>query len=136
MGCLPNPGIAPVPPIASPRRSPRPGGNRRGSGLWRPIRRRRFRSSTVGFAVRHPLIYRKRIDKVEDARPGDLVAVYGPGEQLLGYGLYNPRSEIAVRMLFAGPSCPTTPAGRPDWRKRSGSAAKCFAWTKRPTPTG
>ena len=60
----------------------------------------------VGFAVRHPLVYRKRIDKVEDARPGDLVAVYGPGEQLLGYGLYNPRSEIAVRMVFSGAELP------------------------------
>ncbi len=61
---------------------------------------------SVGFAVRHPLVYRKRIDKVEDARAGDLVAVYGPGDQLLGYGLYNPRSEIAVRMVFAGPELP------------------------------
>ena len=60
----------------------------------------------VGFAVRHPLVYRKRIDKVEAARPGDLVAVYGTGEQLLGYGVYNPRSEIAVRMLFAGRELP------------------------------
>jgi 23S rRNA (cytosine1962-C5)-methyltransferase len=51
-------------------------------------------------------LYRKRIDKVEKARPGDLVAVYGPKERLLGYGLYNPRSEIAVRMIFYGPELP------------------------------
>jgi len=52
------------------------------------------------------LLYRKRIDRAEKARPGDLVAVYGPGEQLVGYGLYNPQSEIAVRMLFAGADLP------------------------------
>jgi 23S rRNA (cytosine1962-C5)-methyltransferase len=60
----------------------------------------------VGFRPRHPAIYRKRIDKVEGARAGDLVAVYGPGEELLGYGLYNPRSELAVRMLFRGAELP------------------------------
>ncbi len=60
----------------------------------------------VGFTVRHPLIYRKRLDKIDHARAGDLVAVYGPGQQLLGYGLYNPRSEIAVRMLFQGADLP------------------------------
>lgn len=59
------------------------------------------------------------------ARAGDLVAVYhepddagadagsatvsrpvGTGGDLLGYGLYNPRSEIAVRMLRYGPQLP------------------------------
>jgi len=54
----------------------------------------------------HPLLYRKRVERVERARPGDLVAVYGPGDHLLGYGLYNPRSEIAVRMLFTGRDLP------------------------------
>ena len=33
---------------------------------------------------RHPLLYRKRIDRIEKARPGDLVAVYGPGEHVAG----------------------------------------------------
>jgi 23S rRNA (cytosine1962-C5)-methyltransferase len=59
-------------------------------------------------AIRHPLVYRKRIRRVDAAaRPGDMVAVYCPREndgeshsaELLGYGLYNPKSEIAVRML-------------------------------------
>ena len=54
----------------------------------------------------HPFRYRKRIDRVEKARPGDLLAVYGPNDRVLGYGLYNPRSEIAVRMLFYGESLP------------------------------
>ena len=54
----------------------------------------------------HPFLYRKRIDKIAKARAGDLVAVYGPQDQLLGYGLFNPRSEVAVRMLFYGPDLP------------------------------
>src|SRR5687768_15320887 len=48
----------------------------------------------------NPTVYRKRIDEVErTARPGDLVAVHDDDEKLLGYGLYNPKSEIAVRMV-------------------------------------
>jgi 23S rRNA (cytosine1962-C5)-methyltransferase len=58
----------------------------------------------------HPFLYRKRIRKVDrSARPGDLVAVYHGEEeaaQLLGYGLYNPHAEIAVRMLRHGPDLP------------------------------
>ena len=65
----------------------------------------------IGVAVvrsmgRHPLLYRKRVKRLEKARAGDLVAVYGPAEELLGYGLCNPRSEILVRMLFYGPELP------------------------------
>jgi 23S rRNA (cytosine1962-C5)-methyltransferase len=66
----------------------------------------------------HPLLYRKRITRCDDARPGDLVAVYGPNDALLGYGLYNPRSEIAVRMLFPGPELPD--AAR--WQQKLDSA--------------
>ncbi len=61
-------------------------------------------------ATRYPLIYRKRIDDVErGARPGDLVAVYAPdgsGERLLGFGLYNPKSEITVRVVRHGDTPP------------------------------
>jgi 23S rRNA (cytosine1962-C5)-methyltransferase len=54
----------------------------------------------------HPILYRKRVAKVDaGARAGDLVAVY-EGEQLRGYGIYNPRSEIAVRMLRFEPALP------------------------------
>ncbi|MCE9547705.1 MAG: hypothetical protein K8T25_19720, partial [Planctomycetia bacterium] len=60
-------------------------------------------------ATRSPVIYRKRIDRIDSARPGDLVAVYGPGDELLGYGLFNPRSEIAVRVVRAGSSLPDDP---------------------------
>lgn len=54
----------------------------------------------------HPFLYRKRLARCDVARPGELVAVYGPKEDLFGYGVYNPRSEIAVRMLFYGPQLP------------------------------
>ena len=68
--------------------------------------------------TRQALIYRKRIDRCDPARPGDLVAVYGPDQTLLGYGLYHPRGEIAVRMLFAGPELP----GESRWRAKLAAA--------------
>lgn len=56
----------------------------------------------------HPILYRKRLARIEDARPGDLVAVYAEGFQSpMGYGLYNPRSEMSVRMLWNAPEMPT-----------------------------
>jgi len=55
----------------------------------------------------YPLLYKKRIGRVDPkARPGDCVAIYGPGDELLGYGLYNPRSEITVRVLRWGQELP------------------------------
>lgn len=55
----------------------------------------------------HPLLYRKRIARVDaSAKAGDMVAVYDEEERLAGYGLYNPRSEIAVRMLRLGAELP------------------------------
>ncbi len=54
-----------------------------------------------------PLVYRKRISHVDPAaKPGDWVAVYTDSETLLGYGVYNPRSEIALRILRFGPQLP------------------------------
>jgi len=55
--------------------------------------------------TRSPVIYRKRVDSVEKLQPGDLAAVYA-GDDLLGYGLYNPRSEIAVRIVRHGGHLP------------------------------
>ena len=57
--------------------------------------------------ILHPLLYRKRIDRVERAQPGDFVAVYNADGELSGYGLYNPRSEIAIRMLWHGAELPS-----------------------------
>ena len=57
-------------------------------------------------ATNYPLLYRKRIERIEGkARPGDLVAIYHE-DQLLGYGLYNPRSEIVVRVVRRGRQLP------------------------------
>ena len=64
--------------------------------------------------VLHPLLYRKRVHRVEGAQAGDLVAVYGSEDELLGYGLYNPRSEITVRMLWHGKELPTDD----DWQRK------------------
>ncbi|MDA1232734.1 MAG: class I SAM-dependent rRNA methyltransferase [Planctomycetota bacterium] len=61
--------------------------------------------------TRHPILYRKQIARIEDAKPGDLVAVYTDGQQEhLGYGVYNPRSEMSVRMLWNTPQFPTDDA--------------------------
>jgi 23S rRNA (cytosine1962-C5)-methyltransferase len=68
----------------------------------------------------HPFLYRKRIDRVEKARPGDLVAVYGPNDRVLGYALYNPRSEIAARMVFYGEELPDDAA----WQKKLDGAVE------------
>lgn len=55
----------------------------------------------------HPIIYRKRVAKVDaSAKAGDLVAVYTGEQELLGYGIYNSRSEIAVRMVRLGRELP------------------------------
>ncbi len=55
-------------------------------------------------------IFRKQIGRVERAKPGDLVAVYGDRNKLLGYGLYNSRSELALRMLWRTQELPTEKA--------------------------
>ena len=54
-----------------------------------------------------PLIYRKRIVRMDGTpKPGEWVAVYVLPDMLLGYGVYNPRSEIAIRMLRYGELLP------------------------------
>ena len=61
-------------------------------------------------ALRHPLIYRKRLLRVDaKAQPGDLLAIYAEPDELLGYGLYNPKSEIAARILRYGTELPDAP---------------------------
>lgn len=52
----------------------------------------------------HPYVYRKRIQRMEgNPRAGDWVAVYHTEDQatpqLFAYGLYNDRSEIAIRLF-------------------------------------
>jgi len=55
----------------------------------------------------HPLIYRKRIHRVDRAaQAGDIVAVHDEQDQLAGYGLFNPKAELALRMLSWGNELP------------------------------
>jgi len=94
--------------------------------------------------IRHPLIYRKRIDQVDrSVKPGDWVAVYAPPQEsaeplsesieptpppkitpdemeLWGYGIYNPRSEIALRMIRFGAQLPDDAF----WQERLSQAVK------------
>jgi 23S rRNA (cytosine1962-C5)-methyltransferase len=55
----------------------------------------------------HPFLYRKRIARFDAAaEPGDLVAVRLDRRILLGYGHFNPRAEVTVRLLRFGPDPP------------------------------
>lgn len=93
------------------------------SGLLFPAARSALPAVTLRSAVRQPNVFRKRIATVEPGtRAGDWVVVYaprpeGPGEesqgtgehQILGYGIYNPRSEIALRIIRFGVELPDEP---------------------------
>ena len=57
----------------------------------------------VGFAVRHPLIYRKRIDKVRRSPAGRPGGRLRAGPDPAGLRAVPSAERIAVRMLFAGP---------------------------------
>ena len=62
-----------------------------------------------------PFVYKKMLrDADAEARPGDVVNVYERGGQLVGRGLYNPRSQIVVRMLAQ----PDVPIDEAFWRQR------------------
>lgn len=53
--------------------------------------------------TQHPFIYRRMLGSAHaSATPGDVVNVYDRHGVLFGRGLYNPRSEIVVRMLAHG----------------------------------
>ncbi len=69
----------------------------------------------------HPFIFRKMIDgAIGRPRPhdGDLVRVVDRDEQPLGFGLWNSRSQIALRMLNQG----VEPPGPEHWRSRLADA--------------
>ncbi len=70
-------------------------------------------------AASHPYLYRKRIDRFDAAaRPGDLVAVRLDRRTVIGYGHFNPRAEITVRLLSSGPE----PPGEEFWSERLSAA--------------
>ncbi len=68
----------------------------------------------------HPLLYRKRIERApRDVQPGDLVEVENSDGSPAGYGLYNPKAELTLRMLSG-------PDELPDldwWQKKLAAAA-------------
>lgn len=68
----------------------------------------------------HPLMYRRRMEDSGGAKAGDLVAVYAEQQsQPFGYGLFNSRSELCVRLLWHGAELP----GDEAWRAKLQSAA-------------
>ncbi|MHC5111257.1 MAG: class I SAM-dependent rRNA methyltransferase [Planctomycetota bacterium] len=66
-------------------------------------------------------IFRKMVKASSpDARPGDCVAVYDRRNQMFGHGLFNPESNIAVRMLsFDG-----SPIDESFWKARVSRAVR------------
>lgn len=51
----------------------------------------------------HPWVYSGAVQRtVGTCEPGDLVEVHDADDRLIGHGLYNPRSQIVVRMLTRG----------------------------------
>lgn len=69
---------------------------------------------TLKHRFSHTSIFRKQIEDVESAEGGDLVAVYSKDRRLIGYGLYNPRAEMAIRLLWKQQALPTLS----DWDDR------------------
>src|SRR5437868_11195461 len=66
-----------------------------------------FPTITVKSVGLHPLLYRKRIEHVErDIGPGDVVRVMDTDGRHAGYGMYNPRAELALRMLCDASTLP------------------------------
>jgi 23S rRNA (cytosine1962-C5)-methyltransferase len=69
----------------------------------------------------HPLVYRKRLARVDRAAAaGDLVEVRGGAGEPAGFGLYNPKSELALRMLSRGGELPDEAW----WRQRLADAVE------------
>lgn len=57
--------------------------------------------------TRHPFLYRKRLGTFDRrARHGDLVQLVLESGEPFGYGLFNPRAEITVRLLTLDPQPP------------------------------
>ncbi|MFH1416723.1 MAG: class I SAM-dependent rRNA methyltransferase [Planctomycetota bacterium] len=71
-----------------------PSGDQRGgsakAGPWVKLRSAKF----------HTFIYRRMVDEASpDAVAGNCVTVFDRHREVFGHGLYNPRSQIAIRML-------------------------------------
>lgn len=67
----------------------------------------------------HPFLFRKRLgDFPYQAAPGDLVRLESSGREHLGWGLFNPHAEIAVRTLASERDIP----GTAWWQRRLATA--------------
>lgn len=66
-------------------------------------------------ASNHPFVYQKMVRQADPAaRPGDIVSIYDKSGRFFGRGLYNPRSQIVIRVLAQG----DTPIDAAFWRAR------------------
>lgn len=82
-----------MPEFDTPLSTDAPSGANLPRGPWVKLRSAAYR----------PFIYRKMVREASpDARPGDLVTVLDRNGAVFGAGLYNPRSEIVLRMLAFG----------------------------------
>lgn len=82
--------------MPAPHKSPSPSNPSRSLALDASF----LATVTVKSVGLHPLLYRKRIEHVErDIAPGDIVRVMDTEGRHAGYGMYNPRAELALRML-------------------------------------
>lgn len=106
-------------PAQKPRRTAPPAPRRRrvdGGRPVRPVAQRNLELDAGGaatVAIRsaglHPLIFRKMVQgPVGEVlpQPGDLVRVVDRDQTHLGWGLWNPRSQIALRLLSRGAEAP------------------------------
>jgi hypothetical protein len=76
----------------------------------------------IGAPLPQPNLYRKRFRQPPDRLlPGQLVGARTPDGKTLGFGLYNPVSEMAVRMLTWG-EAPAEPQAHRVFVTRTGSA--------------
>lgn len=72
-------------------------------------------------ASNHPFLYKRMIDEADPAAaPGDVVAVFDKRGALFGHALFNPRSQIALRMLAYG----DRPIDDDFWRERISAAIR------------
>lgn len=66
-------------------------------------------------ASNHPFVYRKMVRQADPAaEPGDVVSIYDKSGKFFGRGVYNPRSQIALRVLTHR----DTPVDDAFWRSR------------------
>ena len=85
---------------------------------------------SIRAAGTHPFVFRKMIIGPKGAslpNPGDLVRVVDRDGQALGFGLWNPRSQISLRMLWRE----AQPPGREFWNQQISRAVELRVGTLR-----